>query len=540
MHSTHLSDELQNTPGKTSTAVLSEVPKKPATTLIELLQEMRSHGGPAQTTGLGDEVILAFAQRDVKLVTAIERAHQIFVRLKQDEPELLALDEVSQIHEVQAAYVNFYAEDAINPFIALTGSGPWIVTLKGAVLHDSGGYGMLGLGHAPEEVLAVLKRRHVMANVMTPNLSQKKLVDKLRKELTQNRSQCPFDRFLCLNSGSESVTAAARISDINAKIMTDPGGRYEGKPIKILSLEGGFHGRTDRPAQFSDSTRKTYQKHLATFRDRDRLITVKPNDTEQLRQIFRQAESDGIFIEAFFMEPVMGEGNPGMAISREFYDLARELTSEHGALLLVDSIQAGLRAHGVLSVLDYPGFENAIAPDMETYSKALNAGQYPLSVLAMTQRAANLYRKGVYGNTMTTNPRALDVACAVMDCMTPELRQNIRERGAEFLVRLKELQQELGDRITQVQGTGLLFSIALDPERYKSYGTRSTEEFMRFRGVSVIHGGKNSLRFTPHFNITSEEVELMVNATRDALLEGPTLIPERGADDDMEDFDGPP
>jgi len=63
---------------------------------------------------------------------------------------------------------------------------------------------------------------------------------------------------------------------------------------------------------------------------------------------------------------------------------------------------------------------------------------------------------------------------------------------------------------------------------------------MRFKGVSVIHGGKNSLRFTPHFNITSEEVDLMVNATRDALLEGPTLIPERGADDEMEDFDGPP
>ena len=46
--------------------------------------------------------------------------------------------------------VNFYPEDAVNPYVALAARGPWIVTSKGAVLHDSGGYGMLGLGHAPE------------------------------------------------------------------------------------------------------------------------------------------------------------------------------------------------------------------------------------------------------------------------------------------------------------------------------------------------------------------------------------------------------
>ena len=128
------------------------------------------------------------------------------------------------------------------------------------------------------------------------------------------------------------------------------------------------------------------------------------------------------YVEAFFLEPVMGEGNPGMAITPEFYAEARRLTSAHGALLLVDSIQAGLRAHGVLSIVDYPGFQDVEAPDMETYSKALNAGQYPLSVLAMNERAAELYRKGVYGNTMTANPRALDVAIAVLDNLTDEIR----------------------------------------------------------------------------------------------------------------------
>ncbi|MGD8346299.1 MAG: aminotransferase class III-fold pyridoxal phosphate-dependent enzyme [Lysobacterales bacterium] len=490
-------------------------------TLIERLNALRAHGGPARTHGLSDEQIIHFAEADPSLAAAIEAAYQAFEILIEEEPELLEMDEEAQAETIQEGYVNFYAEDAVNPYVSIAARGPWIVTLKGAVLYDVGGYGMIGAGHAPAPVLEAMSKPHVMANIMTPNISQKRLIERLRKEIGHTRGACPFARFLCVNSGSESVTVAARLADVNAKIMTDPGGRYAHKPTRILSLTGSFHGRTQRPAQFSDSTRKNYCKHLASFRDYDRLITVDPNHVEQLRQVFEWAENNGTFIEAFFMEPVMGEGNPGMAITPEFYAEARRLTKDHGSLLLVDSIQAGLRAHGVLSIVDYPGFENQEAPDMETYSKALNAGQYPLSVLAMNERAAGLYRKGVYGNTMTTNPRAMDVAVAVLDGLTPELRKNIRERGAEAIAKLKAMGEELGDRVTGVQGTGLLFSVALDGRRYKAYGKDSVEEYMRFNGIAVIHGGENSLRYTPYFGITSAEVDLLVEATRQAILNAP-------------------
>jgi len=494
----------------------------PNSTIIEILTTLREYGGATRTTGLPDETILRFARQDKRLPEAVQAAAEEFQRLTDEEPDLLAMDEESQISEIQSGFVNFYEEEAVNPFVALAARGPWIITLKGAVIHDSAGYGMLGFGHAPPAVLEAMNRKQVMANVMTPNVSQKRLYDALCREIGHTRpGPCPMDRFLCLNSGSEAVSLAARISDINAKLMTDPGGRHANKQIRFASLKGGFHGRTDRPAHFSDSSRKTYVKHLASFRDHDHLITVEPNDIEQLKQIFHWADNNGIFIEAFFFEPVMGEGNPGLAITREFYDAARELTSAHGALMMVDSIQAGLRAHGVLSICDYPGFQDAEPPDMEAYSKSLNAGQYPLSVLALDEEMAGLYRKGIYGNTMTTNPRAMDVACAVLDGVTPALRQNIRERGAEFLQKFRALQRELGDRITTVQGTGLLFSLELNSKQYKCYGSESTEEFLRLKGCNVIHGGQNSLRYTPHFAITSEEVDLIVNATRNALLHGP-------------------
>jgi acetylornithine/succinyldiaminopimelate/putrescine aminotransferase len=363
---------------------------------------------------------------------------------------------------------------------------------------------------------------------MTANVSQLRLSDALRKELGRNRGGSPYSHFLCLNSGSESVTLAGRIADVNARLMTDPGARHAGRTIKRLAVKGAFHGRTERPALYSDSSRRNYQQHLASFRNEDSLITVEPYNVAQLKAAFAEADRQGWFIEAMFLEPVMGEGDPGRALTPEFYAAARELTREHGTLLLVDSIQAGLRAHGVLSIVDYPGFEAMEAPDMETFSKALNAGQYPLSVLAVTERVAGLYRKGIYGNTMTANPRALDVAVATLHELTDDVRVNIREKGQEFLRKLEALKNELGGLITKVQGTGLLFSCELAPE-FKCYGEGSTEEYMRERGVGVIHGGANSLRFTPHFRVTSAEVDLIVEEIRHALKEGPRRASTKAA-----------
>ena len=493
--------------------------------LLDTLAPLRAHGGKRRTPGLDDATILRFAASHPDLVDAIHAAAADYASIREEFAELLDLDEDAQIQAAQAGFVNFYSTDTINPYVALAARGPWVVTLKGAVLHDSGGYGMLSFGHAPQTVIDAMAKPQVMANIMTPNLSQLRFERAIRKEIGHTRrteagDACPYDKFLCLNSGSESVSLGCRIIDVNAKLMTDPGAPHAGRTIKRLVVKGSFHGRTERPALYSDSSRKNYVQHLASFRGEDSVITIEPYDGDALRKAFADADANGWFIEAMLLEPVMGEGDPGRSVPRTFYDLARALTQAHGSVLLVDSIQAGLRAHGVLSVVDYPGFEGIDPPDMETYSKALNAGQYPLSVLAVNKRAAGLYRKGTYGNTMTTNPRALDVACTVLDLLTPALRANIRERGKEALTKFEALKAELPGLITKVQGTGLLFSCELSGE-FKGFGAGSTEEWMRGQGIGVIRGGENSLRFTPHFAIGSDELDLLVSMIRRALLEGP-------------------
>ena len=53
--------------------------------------------------------------------------------------------------------------------------------------------------------------------------------------------------------------------------------------------------------------------------------------------------------------------------------------------------------------------------------------------------------------------------------------------------------------------------------RMPGWVEEGVEEYCRRHGIGVIHGGKNALRFTPHFAITSAEIELIVGVVRQAL-----------------------
>ena len=65
-----------------------------------------------------------------------------------------------------------------------------------------------------------------------------------------------------------------------------------------------------------------------------------------------QIDRDGYHVEGMLMEPVMGEGNPGVAITREFYDKARSLTDECVGLA---RLRVSTRSVSALTLLLVPG-----------------------------------------------------------------------------------------------------------------------------------------------------------------------------------------
>src|SRR5690606_20128664 len=156
------------------------------------------------------------------LESAIAAAADAYAAQRAELADLLDLDEGAQIAALQEGFVNFYADDAVTPYVALAARGPWVVTLRGAVRYDAGGYGMLGFGHAPAEVLAAAAAPPAMANITTPSPPPRPLIRALRAEIGHTRGGCPFERFMCPNTASAAVGLAARTVDINAKLQTDP------------------------------------------------------------------------------------------------------------------------------------------------------------------------------------------------------------------------------------------------------------------------------------------------------------------------------
>jgi len=425
------------------------------------------------------------------------------------------MSEEDCIGQCFSGFQHLYPEETRQPYVPLAAKGPWMVSLHGAVIHDSGGYGMLGFGHNPPAVLSAMNEEAVMANHMTPSLVHTGFFQALRAEIGRSRDVCPFESFICLNSGSEANEMVLRICDMHT------GHAHANRKVHNLVVEGSFHGRTLSAAFLTDTTKDTYKDRkaylLTQMQEMNYVLTCPPNDVGTLRMWFRRCENEGCWIQAVFLEGVMGEGNPGEALSPEFYMAARELTLKHDAALCIDSIQAGMRTTGNLSICDYPGFEKLPGPDFEVFSKALNGGQFPLSVVALSQRGASWYRHGVYGNTMTGNPRALRVATAVLQSMTPELRQNIRDMGEYFVHKYTDLMKELPE-IIRVNGTGLLFQVKLDP-CIPVTAMDGVEMILRQRGINVIHGGNNALRFTPNFDITRAEADMQIGHVRQVILE---------------------
>ena len=118
--------------------------------VIDILAPLRGHAGKVRTKGLDDATLLRLAATFPEIEAAARAAVAQYAQVRAGYADLLDLDEPAQIDTLQAGFVIFYPDDAVNPYVALAARGLWVVTLKGAVVHDSGGYGMLGFGHTPQ------------------------------------------------------------------------------------------------------------------------------------------------------------------------------------------------------------------------------------------------------------------------------------------------------------------------------------------------------------------------------------------------------
>src|SRR5690606_9936683 len=133
---------------------------------------------------------------------------------------------------------------------------------------------------------------------------------------------------------------------------------------------------------------------------------------------------------------------------------ARELTTRHGALLILDEIQTGAGRTGDWFAFQHEG----IVPDAIALAKCLGGG-FTIGAMVAFGTASDLFVHGNHGSTFGGNPLAASAANAVLgEIERADLVGNARTRGAELRARIELIGSPL---VTDIQGRGLLLGVGL-------------------------------------------------------------------------------
>src|SRR5690606_28590585 len=128
---------------------------------------------------------------------------------------------------------------------------------------------------------------------------------------------------------------------------------------KIVTFEHGFHGRTlaTMSASGKPGWDTLYAPQLEGF------PKARLNDLDSVKALIDDQTV------AVMLEPVQGEAGV-LPASKEFMRALRELTAQHGLLLIVDEVQTGMGRTGKMFAYQH----SDITPDIMTLAKGIGGG----------------------------------------------------------------------------------------------------------------------------------------------------------------------
>lgn len=357
------------------------------------------------------------------------------------------------------------------------GEGAWLWTTDGRRMLDfCSGIAVTGLGHAHPHLVRALAEQagrlwHVSNLFKIPELER--LADRLVAHSFADTV------FVC-NSGAEAIEAAIKMVRRYHWSLGQP------ERHRIVTFEGAFHGRT--MAAVSAAGGKKLVEGL------DPLLPgfdVLPfGDHEALRAAI------GPETGAILIEPIQGEGGI-RAVPPPCLQGLRQLCDEHGLLLVLDEIQAGMGRTGTLFAYEPSG----IRPDIVAIAKGLGGG-FPVGACLATARAASGMTAGAHGSTFGGNPLACAVANAVLDVMLEAgFLERAAARGRQLRERLETIRERWPDLIAEVRGLGLLAGLKVPG--------RSAEFLKGLQGQGLVTApaAEDVVRLLPPLTVSEGELE---------------------------------
>ena len=345
----------------------------------------------------------------------------------------------------------------------------------------SAGIAVCGLGHNDPDLVAALTEQ---AGKLwhTSNIFYSEPPLRLAEELV-TASRFAERVFLC-NSGAEANEAAIK----QVRKWATSQGRAPDQRV-IVTFRGSFHGRT--LATVTATAQPKYQEGYEPLPGGFRYVDF--NDLTQLEIAMSCGD-----VAAVMLEPVQGEGGV-MPAASGFLRGVRELCDHHGALLVLDEIQAGMGRTGTL----FAHWQDGVVPDIVTLAKALGGG-FPIGAMLAGAKVAEVMQFGAHGTTFGGNPLAAAVArVALRKLASPQIANNVARQSAALRKGLDAINAELSVFV-QVRGRGLMLGAVLNAK----YAGRAGEvlDLAAARGLLMLQAGPDVLRFVPSLNITDAEV----------------------------------
>lgn len=383
--------------------------------------------------------------------------------------------ETEEMYQV-ASYKKF-------PLALERGEDVWVYTSDGERYLDLyGGHAVVATGHSHPRVVQALTEQAGKLCFYS-NLVYNDTRARAAKKLVEIAPE-PLSKVFFVNSGTEANENAMSIAR-----------RLTGR-TRIISFEGGFHGRT--PGSISACGLPKYRKNISPLLEGHDLAPF--DDIEALTRIV------GTDTAAVILEPIQSMGGVRMG-DPEFYRGLRELCDQVGAMLIYDEIQTGMGRTGEYFFAGRYG----VVPDLVSLAKGIASG-VPMGAVLMTSEVAADIKHGDLGTTFGGGMLASAALEATVDVIREErLLENVRA-GFEYL------KAELAriPVVSEMRGLGYLLGLT-----FKGPSAKSVQEaLLERRIITGLADDPSVLRLLPALTLRRPQIDMFLGALRELPADG--------------------
>lgn len=391
------------------------------------------------------------------------------------------------------------------PAVFSSAKGPWMVDTSGQRYLDFfSGAGVLNYGHNPEPIKQALLR-YLTGDGITHTLdmhseAKQRFIQRFQEVILKPRGMSYKYQFPG-PTGTNAVEAAMKLARkvTGRQQIVHFTNAFHGMTLGALSVTGNGFKRAGAGVPLNHTTSIPFEGFLG--RDLDTLTYFET--------LLADGGSGFELPAAVILETVQAEGGVNVA-SNKWLQRLRQITADHGILLIVDDIQVGCGRTGSFFSFDEAG----IVPDIITLSKSLSGYGLPLA-LVLIKPEYDLWEPGEHNGTFRGHCPSFVTATAALDFWVDDtLEKQVLSKGQHTQKRLRAMIENF-DIDAIVRGRGLIIGVEFKNSALADKVSKACFE----RGVIVETAGIDDqvLKLLPSLTISRVDLDFGLDVIEESM-----------------------